>query len=78
MKKTLSFLAVILLFGTFAQAQKITILHTNDMHSRLMGFSPSSEYTPFSLDDDKTRGGFARLAHLLEEKEAENPEEKYM
>src|SRR6056300_1559069 len=74
MKKTLSFLTVLLLLVTFSQAQKITILHTNDMHSRLLGFAPSSEYTPFSLNDDNTRGGFARLAHLIKEKEAQNPE----
>jgi 5'-nucleotidase len=39
-----------------------TILHTNDLHSNLIGMSPASEYTPFNLNDDKTRGGFALLA----------------
>ena len=74
MKKILSFLAVMIFFGSFSQAQKLTILHTNDMHSRLMGFAPTSEYTPFSLNDDKTQGGFARIAHLISEKTAENPD----
>src|SRR5450755_946534 len=39
-----------------------TILHTNDMHSAFIGMGPSSDYTPFTLNDDKTRGGYARLA----------------
>jgi hypothetical protein len=39
-----------------------TILHTNDMHSAFIGLGPASDYTPFKPDDDKTRGGYARLA----------------
>jgi 5'-nucleotidase len=42
-----------------------TILHTNDMHSAFIGMGPSSDYTPFTLNDDSTRGGFARLASLI-------------
>jgi 5'-nucleotidase len=42
-----------------------TILHTNDMHSNLIGMGPASDYTPFTLNDDKTRGGFARVATLI-------------
>lgn len=42
-----------------------TILHTNDLHSNLIGLGPASDYTPFHLGDDKTRGGFARLATLI-------------
>jgi len=42
-----------------------TILHTNDMHSSLIGMGPASDYTPFTLNDDKTRGGYARLAGLI-------------
>ena len=42
-----------------------TILHTNDMHSSLIGMGPSSDYSPFILDDDNTRGGFSRLAGLI-------------
>jgi 5'-nucleotidase/UDP-sugar diphosphatase len=29
-----------------------TILHTNDMHSNLLGSGPSSDYTPVILNDD--------------------------
>ena len=42
-----------------------TILHTNDMHSSFIGMGPASDYTPFTLNDDATRGGYARLAGLL-------------
>jgi 5'-nucleotidase / UDP-sugar diphosphatase len=42
-----------------------TILHTNDMHSSFIGMGPASDYTPFKLGDDKTRGGYARLAGLI-------------
>ncbi len=45
-----------------------TILHTNDMHSSFIGMGPSSDYTPFSLNDDATRGGYARLATLIAER----------
>jgi len=42
-----------------------TILHTNDLHSSLIGMGPSSDYTPFTLGDDTTRGGWARLAGAI-------------
>jgi 5'-nucleotidase/UDP-sugar diphosphatase len=42
-----------------------TILHTNDMHSNFIGMGPASDYTPFTLNDDATRGGYARLASLI-------------
>jgi 5'-nucleotidase/UDP-sugar diphosphatase len=42
-----------------------TILHTNDMHSSFIGMGPASDYSPFTLNDDHTRGGWARLAGLI-------------
>jgi len=45
-----------------------TILHTNDLHSNFIGLGPASDYSPFILNDDKTRGGFARLAALIAER----------
>ena len=42
-----------------------TILHTNDMHSAFVGMGPASDYTPFTLGDDKTRGGYARIAAVI-------------
>jgi len=55
--------------------KSFTILHTNDMHSAFIGMGPASDYTPFELNDDKTRGGYARLAGLIaQRKEARNTE----
>jgi 5'-nucleotidase len=42
-----------------------TILHTNDMHSAFVGMGPASDYSPFILGDDQTRGGYARIAALI-------------
>jgi 5'-nucleotidase / UDP-sugar diphosphatase len=47
-----------------------TILHTNDLHSNFIGMSPASDYSPFTLNDDKTRGGYARLATLIAARKA--------
>ena len=47
-----------------------TILHTNDMHSAFIGLSPASDYTPLTLNDDKTRGGYSRLAGLITKRKA--------
>jgi len=51
--------------------KRITILHTNDLHSRLIGYGPESEYSPMTVNDDKTVGGFARIASIIM-KEKEN------
>jgi 5'-nucleotidase len=61
--------ASLLLSGDLAAAQSgkktFTILHTNDMHSAFIGMGPAADYTPFTLNDDQTRGGYARLAGLI-------------
>lgn len=54
------------------EEKKIIILHTNDLHSRLNGFSPESEYTPLITGDDVTRGGFARIAAILRDEKEKN------
>jgi 5'-nucleotidase/UDP-sugar diphosphatase len=46
-------------------SKTFTILHTNDLHSAFIGLGPAADYTPFSLNDDETRGGYARLAGLI-------------
>ena len=55
----------------------VTILHTNDLHSTFLGIGPASDYTPFSLNDDQTVGGYARLATLIRQRrkarEAQGP-----
>ncbi|PSB39304.1 bifunctional metallophosphatase/5'-nucleotidase [Aphanothece cf. minutissima CCALA 015] len=48
-----------------AGSMTFTILHTNDMHASFIGMGPSSDYSPFTLNDDTTRGGYARLASLI-------------
>ena len=61
--------ATIVLPPTVAAAadgkKTFTILHTNDMHSAFVGMGPSADYTPFTPNDDTTRGGYARLAGLI-------------
>lgn len=47
-----------------------TILHTNDLHSNFVGMAPAQDYTPFTLNDDTTRGGFERLATLIAKRKA--------
>jgi 5'-nucleotidase / UDP-sugar diphosphatase len=73
--------AMVVLCGKPAAAadgkKTFTILHTNDIHSNFVGMSPEADYTPFSLNDDKTRGGLARLATLIADRkvarEAQGP-----
>ena len=38
------------------------------MHSNLIGVGPASDYTPNILNDDKTIGGFARVATVIAER----------
>jgi 5'-nucleotidase/UDP-sugar diphosphatase len=52
---------------------KIVILHTNDLHSHLTGYAPESAYSPLTVNDDKTVGGFARIATILREEKERNP-----
>jgi 5'-nucleotidase/UDP-sugar diphosphatase len=42
-----------------------TILHTNDLHSNFIGMGPASDYTPLTVNDDKTTGGYARIAAVI-------------
>ncbi|MFH0997334.1 MAG: metallophosphoesterase [Pseudomonadota bacterium] len=53
------------LFAAVDGKKTFTILHTNDMHSNFIGLGPAADYTPFTLKDDATRGGYARLAALI-------------
>ncbi len=46
-------------------AKTFTILHTNDLHSNFLGLGPAADYSPFTLNDDATRGGYARQAALI-------------
>jgi 5'-nucleotidase / UDP-sugar diphosphatase len=53
-----------------AGKKTFTILHTNDLHSNFIGMAPAADYTPLTLNDDSTRGGFARLATKIRERRA--------
>ncbi len=55
-------------------AQKVVILHTNDMHSNLTGFGPESEYSPMYARNDNTKGGFARIAAKIYAEKQANPD----
>lgn len=48
-----------------------SILHTNDMHSNVVGVGPLQDYTPLKLGDDQTKGGYARLGALIAQRRAE-------
>jgi len=72
-------IAAILLLGSFllspAGAQtgkKITIIHTNDMHSRLTGYAPELAYSPLTVNDDNTVGGFSRIATIIKNEKNNN------
>ena len=53
-----------------AGAKTFTILHTNDLHSAFLGLGPAADYSPFTLNDDATRGGYARQAALITQRKA--------
>ena len=66
---------VFLFFIAWSQyAQNLVILHTNDLHSRLNGYGPESEYTPLSTNDDVTRGGFSRIASVIKSEKNKYPD----
>jgi 5'-nucleotidase / UDP-sugar diphosphatase len=58
------------LFAAEGGKKTFTILHANDLHSNFLGLGPASDYTPFTLNDDATRGGYARLATLIAQRKA--------
>ena len=64
---------IILFIFLNTNAQELTILHTNDMHSKLTGYGPESEYSPEITDNDNTLGGFARSASVFKKEKEKNP-----
>ncbi|MCX7031950.1 MAG: bifunctional UDP-sugar hydrolase/5'-nucleotidase [Spirochaetes bacterium] len=48
-----------------AEERLLTIVHTNDMHSHLQGFSPEGDFSPLVTGNDATIGGISRLASLI-------------
>lgn len=61
-----------LLLGLAHAADTVTLLHTNDWQSRLLGV-PNRDYTPGTVGDDDTLGGVARLATLAQQRRGEGP-----
>ena len=72
--RTSVLLAILFLSGNlFAGERAITIIHTNDLHSHILGFSPNIDYRPDITGGDATRGGWARVATVIrQEKEKRN------
>ena len=72
--RTSVFVAVLFLSGNlFAGEKAITIIHTNDLHSHILGFSPNIDYRPDITGGDATQGGWARIATVIkQEKEKRN------
>jgi 5'-nucleotidase/UDP-sugar diphosphatase len=61
----LSLLLLLLTCPLPAVAKNLTIIHSNDMHSHLLGASPNIDYTPGTTGDDQTIGGWARIATVI-------------
>jgi len=53
--------------GGPAGPPRMTILHTNDWQSHMLGWGPNQEYTPDINGDDTTVGGLARAKTLIDE-----------
>jgi len=69
------FAAVFISTNLLAAEKLLTIVHTNDLHSHLQGFSPEIDYRPFDAGADKTLGGWSRIATVIKntKKERKNP-----
>jgi 5'-nucleotidase len=67
--------SVILLLSpvVFAAQKEITILHTSDLHSHVLGFSPNIDYRPDIIGGDATKGGWARVATVLKREREKRP-----
>ncbi len=55
----------------YSAENRLTILHTNDLHSHFLGFSPNGDYSPLITGNDKTMGGWARIATIINSEKAE-------
>jgi 5'-nucleotidase/UDP-sugar diphosphatase len=69
------FIAVFFSTNISAAEKLLTIVHTNDLHSHLQGFSPEIDYNPYVANTDATVGGWSRIATIIKKtkKERENP-----
>lgn len=68
-------LLIAILFSVqYIFGQQLTILHTNDLHSKITGTGPEFEYSPLIVNNDNTVGGFARLATIFKQQKENFPE----
>ena len=61
-------LILLLVVGPYpseAAAKSLTIIHSNDMHSHFLGAPSNIAYTPSVAGDDRTIGGWARIATVI-------------
>ena len=66
MKYLVILVSALICFNTANAAKKeISIIHTNDLHSHFLGFSPNQDFTPETVRDDDTIGGFARISTMI-------------
>ena len=72
-KRVIAGLALLIMASQALAEQRLTILHTNDLHSHLLGAAPNVDYSPDAANNDATRGGFARIATVIKEVRRQNP-----
>ncbi len=65
--------AIIYPARALAEEKLLTILHTNDLHSHLLGFSPNIDYSPLTMGDDATVGGWSRITTAIKSEKARRP-----
>lgn len=65
------FIAILLYPTSLLGVERLlTLIHTNDLHSHLLGLSPNVDYTPLQTMDDSTTGGWARIATVIKSEKA--------
>lgn len=74
MRKSIIFLLLFLagLTASTQDGQEIVIIHTNDLHSHLTGFAPELNYSPLTVNNDETIGGFSRIASVIRNEKNKN------
>lgn len=68
-------LAIVFFSTLSAEDQKVTIIHTNDLHSNILGYSPNSDYQNKRIGESIILGGWARIATIIKrvKKKRDNP-----
>ncbi|TFH42907.1 MAG: bifunctional metallophosphatase/5'-nucleotidase [Chrysiogenales bacterium] len=69
--RLLCIVLTILPLAVHAGEQKLTFIHTNDLHSYFLGIAPGIDYTPQVTGDDGTKGGWARIMTVIKNVKAE-------